>query len=128
MKVNVDVVLQMRKAKAWSQDELATAAGLNLRTIQRIEKEATASLQSVKALASVFGINVRDLEYEESEMINELLGKEVQIVLGLSVANLKGYDTVKGKVVGIEASWLKIVEKNKPAYINISHIKKIIPL
>ncbi len=66
MKINVDLLLQMRKAKAWTQDELATASGLNLRTVQRIESEATASLQSIKALASTYNINVRDLEYEES--------------------------------------------------------------
>lgn len=127
MKVNVDLVLQLRKARAWSQDELATASGLNLRTIQRIEKEATASLQSVKALASAFAIDIRDLEYEESGMINELLGKEVQIILGLSLTTMKGYDSVKGKVVEIDASWLKVMEKDKPTYINIDHIKRIIP-
>jgi transcriptional regulator with XRE-family HTH domain len=87
MKVNVDLLLQMRKAKAWSQDELATVSGLNLRTIQRIEKEATASLQSMKALASAFDVNIRDLEHEESEMINELLGKEVTIVTGITTAS-----------------------------------------
>jgi hypothetical protein len=35
MKINVDVVLRVRKQKSWSQDELAVASGLNLRTIQR---------------------------------------------------------------------------------------------
>jgi transcriptional regulator with XRE-family HTH domain len=80
MKVNVNLLIQLRKARAWSQDELATASGLNLRSIQRIEKEATASLQSMKALASAFNVDLRDLEHQESEMIHELLGKEVAIV------------------------------------------------
>ena len=70
MKVNVDLVLKMRKDKAWSQDELAIASGLNLRTIQRIEKEATASLQSLKALASAFDMNIRDLKIEKTEKLN----------------------------------------------------------
>ena len=64
MKINVDLVLRLRKTRSWSQDELAIASGLNLRTIQRIEKEASASLQSKKALASAFEIDVHDLEYE----------------------------------------------------------------
>ena len=55
MKIKADLVLEARKRKAWSQDELAVASGLNLRTIQRIESEASASLQSKKALASAFG-------------------------------------------------------------------------
>jgi DNA-binding XRE family transcriptional regulator len=62
MKVNSALVLQLRNAKSWAQEELATAAGLNLRTIQRIENEASASLQSKKALASVFEIDIKALE------------------------------------------------------------------
>lgn len=62
MKVNSALVLQLRNARSWSQEELATAAGLNLRTIQRIENEASASLQSKKALASVFEIDIKALE------------------------------------------------------------------
>ena len=134
MKVNVDLVLQMRRAKAWSQDELATACGLNLRTIQRIEKEATASLQSMKALASAFDVSIRDLEYEESEMINELLEKEVIISVGMSSgpgSTVYGHaDDIKGVIVEIQGSWLKLMSgkgKDKPVYINISHIKKITP-
>ena len=38
MKINAGVVLKARKQKASSQEELAIASGLNLRTIQRIEK------------------------------------------------------------------------------------------
>lgn len=62
MKINSALVLQLRNAKSWSQEELAAAAGLNLRTIQRIENEASASLQSKKALASVFNIDIKALE------------------------------------------------------------------
>ena len=54
MKIDAELVLELRSEKAWSQEELGIAAGLNLRTIQRIEKEATISLQSKKALASAF--------------------------------------------------------------------------
>ena len=63
-------MLRMRKDQAWSQEELAIAAGLNLRTIQRIEREATASLQSMKALAVAFAVNIRDLQHEESAMLS----------------------------------------------------------
>lgn len=127
MKVNVDLVLRMRKDKAWSQDELAMATGLNLRTIQRIEKEATASLQSMKALASAFELNIRDLEYEESVMINELLGKDVMIEMGFSMSTMSGQDTLKGKLVELDSSWLKLMEKDKPVFINLSQVKRIRP-
>lgn len=65
MKINAKLVLKARKQKSWSQDELAIASGLNLRTIQRIESEASASLQSIKALASVLDLNIQDLDSEE---------------------------------------------------------------
>lgn len=65
MKINAELVLELRAKNSWSQEELALAAGVNLRTIQRIEKESTASLQSKKALASAFGIHISDLEPQE---------------------------------------------------------------
>ena len=68
MKINADVVLNARKQKAWSQEELAIASGLNLRTIQRIEREASASLQSRKALASALDLDFQDLDYQEIRM------------------------------------------------------------
>jgi len=127
MRVNAELILRMRRDQAWSQEELAIAAGLNLRTIQRIEKEATASLQSLKALASAFTVNIRALEYEESTMLSELVGKEVLIVMGISVANLSGSDSMKGKIVQMDDSWLKLAHKKESVYINISHIKRITP-
>jgi transcriptional regulator with XRE-family HTH domain len=68
MKINAELVLKARKQKSWSQEELAIASGLDLRTIQRIESEASASLQSKKALASALDLDVQDLEYEEKLM------------------------------------------------------------
>jgi transcriptional regulator with XRE-family HTH domain len=68
MKINADVVLKARKQKVWSQEELAIASGLNLRTIQRIESEGSASLQSRKALASALDLDIHDLDYQEIRM------------------------------------------------------------
>jgi len=68
MRINAELVVKLRKAKAWSQDELAIASGLNVRTIQRVETEASASLQSKKALASALDISIQDLDFEENLM------------------------------------------------------------
>lgn len=68
MNINADVVFKARKQKFWSQEELAIASGLNLRTIQRIEREASASLQSKKALASALDLDIHDLDYQEIAM------------------------------------------------------------
>jgi transcriptional regulator with XRE-family HTH domain len=68
MKINRSLILDLRKQRSWSQDELAGASGLNLRTVQRIERSGSASLQSRKALAAAFNIEVRDLESPEEVM------------------------------------------------------------
>ncbi len=79
MNINATLVKQLRTEKSWSQEELATAAGLNLRTVQRIEKEATASLQSKKALASVFGIAIKELESKEFPMMQKYEYRTLEI-------------------------------------------------
>ena len=79
MNINSALVKQLRSEKFWSQEELAIASGLNLRTVQRIEKEATASLQSKKALAGAFGIAVKDLEYQESSSMQTYEYKTLDI-------------------------------------------------
>ncbi|MEC8638804.1 MAG: helix-turn-helix transcriptional regulator, partial [Pseudomonadota bacterium] len=54
MKVDSQKLIQLRNARAWSQQHLADVSGLSLRTIQRIEKTQSASHDSIGALASVF--------------------------------------------------------------------------
>jgi transcriptional regulator with XRE-family HTH domain len=68
MRVNAELVVALRKKKSWSQDELATASGLNLRTIQRIESDGQASHQSRKALAAAFDVEVSALDVKEPDM------------------------------------------------------------
>ena len=94
MKVNAELVLELRTDKCWSQEELAIASGLNLRTIQRIEKEATASLQSKKALASALDIDFRDLDYKESSDMKRYEFKTLEI------------DTNEGFLAGLKKSKL----------------------
>ena len=78
MKIKAELVLKARKQKSWSQEELATASGLNLRTIQRIEREASASLQSMKALASALDLDIQDLDSPEIPMRQEWEYKVVE--------------------------------------------------
>jgi transcriptional regulator with XRE-family HTH domain len=79
MKINAALILELRNKKSWSQDELAIASGLNIRTIQRIEKEASASLQSRKSLASALDIDILDLEYKELKKMKQYEYKTLEI-------------------------------------------------
>ncbi|MBF7074086.1 helix-turn-helix transcriptional regulator [Glaciecola sp. MH2013] len=58
------IVKRLREKRNWSQEQLATFSGLSTRTIQRIESGNKASLESLKALASVFEIDISKLKEE----------------------------------------------------------------
>jgi transcriptional regulator with XRE-family HTH domain len=52
---------ELRVKRAWSQEQLADIAGVNVRTIQRIEHGDGASFESLKAVANAFGVDVGEL-------------------------------------------------------------------
>ena len=54
-------VRDMRLGRGWSQEQLAEASGLSVRTIQRIENGQPPSLASAAALARVFDVDVDQL-------------------------------------------------------------------
>ena len=62
------IVRKLRLQQGWSQDQLATLSGLSVRTIQRLERGGSASLESAKALASVFEVDVSTFLPEDSDM------------------------------------------------------------
>jgi len=60
------IVKKLRNKKNWSQEQLATLSGLSLRTIQRVEAGNSASLETLKSLASVFEVDISKLTEEIS--------------------------------------------------------------
>ena len=60
------LVQKFRLQKGWSQEQLAELSGLSARTIQRIESGAVPSVESLKAIGSVFEIDWSQLK--ESQM------------------------------------------------------------
>ena len=60
--INSDAVRLLRKNKGWSQEQLARASGLSLRTIQRVEAEGKASLETKVCLAATLETNLDKLD------------------------------------------------------------------
>ncbi|HTR01242.1 MAG TPA: helix-turn-helix transcriptional regulator, partial [Candidatus Acidoferrum sp.] len=58
------LIRKLREARSISQEQLAEAARLSLRTIQRVEAGHRVSYASLRALAATFDINVDLLEQE----------------------------------------------------------------
>jgi len=52
-----------RKKHGWSQEQLAGITDLSVRTIQRVEKNGVASLDTLQALASAFDLKVEDISF-----------------------------------------------------------------
>lgn len=61
MKISSAKVRRFRSELGWSQDQLALASGLSLRTIQRVEAEGNASRETQVCLAATFGISFIEL-------------------------------------------------------------------
>ncbi|HEU5137899.1 MAG TPA: helix-turn-helix transcriptional regulator [Steroidobacteraceae bacterium] len=61
VKLNPAGVRKLREAKSWTQEHLASAAGVSLRTIQRMEADGSASAESRLAIAAALGVPVGDI-------------------------------------------------------------------
>jgi transcriptional regulator with XRE-family HTH domain len=57
---------ELRVARQWSQEQLATLSGLNLRTIQRLESGSRISQESLRALCAVFEVPAERLLAREA--------------------------------------------------------------
>ena len=62
MTINSAFVRELRTKANWSQEDLAAASELSLRTIQRVEKDGAAALETRRALAAAFDLRPEDLD------------------------------------------------------------------
>ncbi len=84
------IVRKLRLKRAWSQEQLAQFSGLNIRTIQRIERGQKAGLESLKSLAAVFEIELEDL-LKEKKMENSKKYSEEENRVIEHVKDIKGF-------------------------------------
>lgn len=59
------IIRKLRLQRGWSQEQLAEFTGLSTRTIQRIERGQPCSLETLKALAAVFEVDISTFQPEE---------------------------------------------------------------
>ncbi|MEZ7206806.1 helix-turn-helix transcriptional regulator [Pseudoalteromonas sp. DY56-GL79] len=85
MQINKQLIKLKRVERAWSQSELAQVSGLSLRTIQRIEKSGAASLESIKALAAVYEVNVMEIQLKPESKGTKLKRKAAAFLAGTAV-------------------------------------------
>ena len=103
--INKDLIKKLRNERSWSQDQLASISGLSLRTIQRVEREGTCSLESKKALAAAFEMNATNLEINTT-VINTLASNNRDRKLGLA-----------GAITGLVCAYIGITMSLSSGYI-----------
>ena len=67
MKVKSALIRKYRSERFWSQEQLASASGLSLRTIQRLEARGSASIETIKSLAAVFEVKPETLYWRDGK-------------------------------------------------------------
>lgn len=80
------LIQKLRLQRGWSQEQLAEMSGLSVRTIQRLEKGQTASLESLKSLASVFEIDIQQLQGDQMMKSDQISLEEKQEKQALNYA------------------------------------------
>ncbi|REL36249.1 helix-turn-helix domain-containing protein [Thalassotalea euphylliae] len=91
MLLSTDKLKKIRSEHGWSQEVLAKASGLSVRTIQRIESDGKASAESTLAIASVFNLSPQLLMATSNEI-------EVNWVRRIIMKNLMALLVITGAI------------------------------
>ncbi|RVT48622.1 XRE family transcriptional regulator [Rheinheimera sediminis] len=76
MQLNFVFIRQLRIEKGWTQQHLADICAVSLRTIQRVEVQGIASLETSKALAAAFEVDRELLLGEAGLPVPAVAGKK----------------------------------------------------
>ena len=121
MKINSEKVRDLRNKRGWSQEQLAAASGLGLRTIQRIEAEGNISRESKVCLAATFDVGLSELDF-----ISTLKTSKENLVpyeankLVISVGIISILLTIAGYVFSLESSYIFLIA-NMVSIFSIMH-------
>ena len=105
MKINKISVVALRNSQNWTQEDLAAAAGVSVRTIQRVETMGTGSQETSKALAAAFDVDIAKITMPEQDWtwtrytIKILMKTFWSIALTMFVITMLGGILIKNEVI-----------------------------
>lgn len=85
------LIQKLRLQRGWSQEQLADVSGLSVRTVQRLERGQTGSLESLNALAAVFEIDIARLTEPDMAQPNTESVRADEALALAQVRKLKGF-------------------------------------
>ena len=120
VQVDSDLIRSEPEKRAWSQEHLAGAAGIGVRTIQRIEATGVASYESVRAMSAALEIPVNTLRREGSSPRFGFLVRWIGVAAALAVfAGSSGFfllkDYQKVRVLRAVEQW---VTDSQPSFVH----------
>ena len=108
-----DALKRARKAKRWTQLELAERSGVSQQAISFIENGRNSPSEStIRLLADALGLSVSDLLHDESETETTLKPDELRLLEMFRHLNPVGKSTALGLV---ESLLVQFGEKNNPS-------------
>ena len=122
--VNGEKIKQLRIKNSWSQEKLAAASGLSLRTIQRVENDGVCSLDSRQALASTLQVapGAIDVDPENTNFIGQDLSGAKFDDIDLSEAEFSDANmrATKFEDVNMSRAQIKNANLRKTKFIDIN--------
>ncbi len=88
MKINKRSVVELRRLQSWSQEDLAAAAGVSVRTVQRMENQGVCSLETIKAIASAFDVRVEEMREEKVVFRRSKPLEKIRLALKLAINSM----------------------------------------
>ena len=124
MNVNRELIKALRLKRSWSQEKLADEAGISLRTVQRIETDGVASLQSRVAIADAFEIEPVDLDIEVSVAVDnehrgELHSRILSFVLRWIIGFLRGVSIFFASMIGVSLFVMAFLKPLMPSIVGL---------
>jgi len=106
-------IKRTRQERAWSQTQLAMIADVNLRTVQRLEKDGTASFHTLQGIAQAFEIDVKELNPVSNTGVKGKSQKKVYFLTRLTSGK-----SLADVVVGADQFQFEHDEDHDPRSIN----------
>jgi|SRR5690606_32343816 len=85
------LIRKLRIQRGWTQSQLAELAGVTIRTVQRLEKGHSPSMETCKALASVFEVDFSTFYNEDKKMESSATITHQEQVAILKASNKKAF-------------------------------------
>ena len=91
MRLIDNVIAQARTRQGWTQEHLASVAGVSTRTIQRVEATGIASADTAQALCAVLDLNIAEIGNNQQVKHAAIALSLPALVVALLIGGILGF-------------------------------------